>query len=714
MSYFLAFFAFITLFSAFIAAFIPLEFSLVFIFCLVLGCIGFLLFGKKYHRISALIASSAIGFGLVAANIFFGFYPALSLDGTSAEITGTVTEISAKGGNPVFKIKTDSVDIEGAPQKITVLVSGWNENFAKPYDKVSCNVTFSVYDSNDFGEVLENRAGKIKIYAYTNSPIEIIGKENSSFGFYINFIREKVSSVIYKFFPDWKAPFTEQILIGTRGELENEITEAFRKSGMSHILAVSGMHMAVIVNLFEKFFGLFPSDKNKRNARSGFIIVFIIFYMALCGLGMSVIRSGFMLIFHYLSKIFFSGSKPVENLGIAIVTVLLFDPFAACDSGFLMSVFSCGAIFIFAPHLKEFIVKHLKAEEKPLVKYFAEAFSVSTVAFLSVLPVSAAVFGKISLASPFSNLFAGFLTQYIIVFGLITVLIGFVPFLSFAAGGTAFIVSVFETLLLMIAKFFAGFSFLYADASESWFYIWILGSAVLIFVPIIVLKNLRFLKHSLLAAAFVLVFGILLNQIFFSGVAEIKISALEHGTAISCSKDENSVLITNGVSGSDVYNVDFPSSGFKTVISLNPSSDSAEYSIVDSAKPEKAFLSGEDSIERFDFSEKISEGEFYFSESDFVKIFPDSWAAFEINGIRVLYIFSKCDIMKIEPKFRRADIIILEGVSPEDFPVLRCDYLILREIGGYYSGTDEIITLKNGEINFFAFNGNLKKGSAAG
>ena len=136
MSYFLTFFAFIMLFSAFVAAFIPLEFLLIFTFCLVLGSIGFLLFGKKYHRISALIASSAIGFGLVAANIFFGFYPALALDGTSAEITGTVTEISAKGGNPVFKIKTDSVDIEGAPQKITVLVSGWNENFAKPSDKV--------------------------------------------------------------------------------------------------------------------------------------------------------------------------------------------------------------------------------------------------------------------------------------------------------------------------------------------------------------------------------------------------------------------------------------------------------------------------------------------------------------------------------------------------------------------------------------------------
>ena len=75
---------------------------------------------------------------------------------------------------------------------------------------------------------------------------------------------------------------------------------------------------------------------------------------------------------------------------------------------------------------------------------------------------------------------------------------------------------------------------------------------------------------------------------------------------------------------------------------------------------------------------------------------------------------AECDIMKVEPKFRRADIIVLEDVSPEDFPVLRCDYLILRKLGGYYSGTNEIITLKDGEAEFFAFNGNLKKGSAAG
>ncbi len=714
MAYFVTFFAFIMLFSAFCAAFIPLEISVVFAFCLILGSFGFFLFGKKYRKISALLLSSAIGFAMVSANIFFGFYPALGLDGVSAEITGTVTEVSARGGNPVFKIKTDSVDAEGSAQKITVLVSGWDENFAEPYDKVSCEVTFRVQNEDEFSEILANRSGKIKIYAYTNSPIEVIGKDRSSFGFYINSVREKISSVIYKFFFDWHAPFTEQLLIGTRGELDAEITSAFRKSGMSHILAVSGMHMVIIVDLLEKLFKSLRLKNFSKNSKSAFLIIFIIFYMFLCGLGMSVLRSGFMLIFHYLTKIFFSGSKPVENLGAAIIIILLFDPFAACDVGFLMSVFSCGAIVIFAPPFKAFIIKILKAEENSFVKYLAESFCVSTVAFLSVLPVSAVVFEKVSLVSPFSNLFAGFFTQYSIIFGIATVFLGLFPFLGFAAAGTAFAASLCEKALFMIAEFFSGFAFSYIDVSESWFYIWLFGAAVLVFVPIIVLKNLKLIKHSVLAAVFVLVFGLFLDFVFFSGVAEIKVTALEHGTAISCSKGKDSVLFVNNAESGDVFNLHFPNSGFKTVISLNPLSDSAEYGIVDSASPEKAFLSGEDSIGRFEFSEKVSEGSFCFSEDAYVKILPDSAVAFEINGVRLLYIFSECDIMDMEPKFRKADIVILDGVSPEDFSVLRCDYLVLRKLGGYYSGTNEIITLKNGEASFFAFNGILKKGSVAG
>ena len=70
--------------------------------------------------------------------------------------------------------------------------------------------------------------------------------------------------------------------------------------------------------------------------------------------------------------------------------------------------------------------------------------------------------------------------------------------------------------------------------------------------------------------------------------------------------------------------------------------------------------------------------------------------------------------MDISPKFRKADIAVLDGVSPEDFPILRCERLILRKFGGYYSGTSEITVLKEGEISFFAHNGNIKEGGFSG
>lgn len=712
MTYFFTVFAVIMLCSAFLASFIPLKISLVLIICSVLGCVGFCAFGRKYFRTAALFASAAVGFSLVLANVLFVFSPSLGLNGISAEISGTVTEVSAAGGNPVYTIKTDSVDVEGAPQKIKVLVSGWDENFAEVYDKVSCEVTFRIYENENLSNVLANRSGKVSIHAYTNSPIEVIGEERSSFGYFIHLIREKISSVIYRFFVDWHAPFLEQLLIGNRGELENEIITAFRRSGMSHILAISGMHMVIISDLIRNLFKTFFRGKKYLVAESVLMIVFIFIYMFIGGFGMSVRRSGFMLIISYLAGVFFSGSKSIENLGIAIVAVLITSPMAACDVGFLMSVSACGAISFFVPPLKNYFSERLKTGENRFANYFIETSCVSIVAFLAVLPISALVFGKISVVSPVSNIFAGFFAQYTIVFGIITVLLGMVPFLGFAAGFTALISSLCADVLLLIAKFFAGFSFSYIDASENWFYIWILGSAVLIIFPVIISKGFRFIKHSLLMSAAILFAGILCSHIAFSGVAEIKISAFEHGTAISCSKDKDSLLITNGVSSGEIFYYDFPESGFDCVISFNPDSDSAEFAIVDFAKPKAAFLSTEDSIDRFDFAKEISNESFSFSEDYSVNIFSDSAAAFEINGVTVLYIFEECDIMDIEPKFRRADIIILDEVSPESFPALRCDYLILREKGGYYSGTNEIITLKNGEAVFFAHGGNLTKGAA--
>ncbi len=713
MTYFIAVFGFIMLISAFVSSFLRPELSFTFAAVSLLGCVGFFFLGNKNKKVPALFAAIFLGFITVAANVSGELYPAKALDGITAEISGKVTEISAGGGNPVYTVKTDFVGIEDAPQKLTVLLSGWDESSASEYDIISCSVTFRIFSEDDMSELMANRSKGISVYAYTNTPMEIIGKDNSSAGYFINLLRGKISDIIYKYLIDWHAPFAEQLLIGTRGELESDIYSAFRKSGMSHILAISGMHMVIIAGLFEKILWLFAKGKLKKFINP-ILICITGAYMFIGGLGMSVLRSGFMLIAHYFSKIFFSGSKSFDNLGIAIVTVLLLDPTAACDAGFLMSTVTCASIMIFAPPLHSLAEKTFKTEGKPFGNFLTEAICVSSVAFLAVLPISAFVFGEISLVSPISNFFAGFFAQYSIIFSLLTVIFGFVPFLDFIAGGTAFLAMICNGILFKIAEFFAGFSFAYIKTESLWFYIWIIGAAALIFIPAIVSKSFRYIKHSALMCVFALLFGFLLDFIFFGNVSEIKIIPLEHGTAISCSEGKNSVLIAKGLSHSDRFGLDFNSSDYDTVISLEAVSSAAEHDFLKSAGASSAFLSTEDAAENFEYAKVVSSGKISFSESYFIEIIPDSAVSIKTNGVTVLYIFAECDIMDIEPVFRRTDIIVLEDVSPEDFPVLRSEYLVLRNFGGYYSGTNEIIVLKKGEAKFFAFEGNLRKGWNAG
>ena len=713
MTYLIAKFGIVMLLAAFSASFIPAEYLLFLVFVAVFAAVGLCVLKKRLYEFSALIIAAAIGFGISAYETCVKIYPATALDGFSAEISGTVKEVDSGSGNPVYTVETDYIGIDGAVQKTLIQLSGWEENYAEPFDKISCEATFQVYEETDLAEMMTNRSRGVSVHAFLDSPLEITGKEDSTFEYYVYRIREKFSSIIYKYYLGWHAPFTEQILLGTRGELDYEISAAFRRSGMSHILVVSGIHMVIIVGLFENILCFKKTDGNLRKAEIVLLIFITAGYMFIGGLGLSVMRSGIMIISHYLCRLLFSGSKSIDNLGIAIAAVLLINPSSACDVGFLMSVSSCLAIFTFAPSLRNLIFRKLKIKINDFTKFIVNAFSVSTVAFTAVLPISAIVFGEISLAAPFSNIFTGFLTQYSIIFGLLSIALGIFPALGYFANGAAILAMLCNSAILFIAKTFAKIPFSYIDASEPWLYFWILGAVLLFIIPALAKNSFKYLLHSAALSAFVLIFAILLDYIFGFGVSEIKITALEHGTAISCSKDGESVLVVNGLGSYDRLNFDFEGANYDVIISIAPDSGFAEYDLVDNSKPEIALLSTEDSVLRYEGAAFVKEGKITLSENDFLEIFPDSAVCFKTNGVTLLYIFAECDIMDISPEFRRADIIILDGVSPADYPALRCDYLVLRKESGYYSGTNEVITLKNGETLFFAHEGRLKKGRFA-
>ncbi len=710
MIYFFAVFGFSMLGAAFVSSFInPFHsFILCGIFAFISVC--FRVFSKKYSDVSAVLFAVAAGLFCSALNLVADYYPAAALDGMTADITGTVTDVSVSGGNPVFTVKTDSINIDGAPQKINIKLSGWDENSAKPYDKISCTVSFISYGEKGTETFFTDRSGGISVYAYTKEALEVIGENRDFPGYHIHMIRENISSIIYKYFIGWHAPFMERLLIGISDNMDSEISSAFRKSGMSHILAISGMHMVVVIGLMEKLMLYRKSKGMLRKAEIWVLIISVLIYMLVGGFGVSVRRAGFMLIAYYAIRLFLYSSHTLDNLGIAIIAVLILDPAAACDGGFLMSVFSSCAISVFAPPLKNFIGKKLKIKENNrFLLFITEAFSVSFVAFLAVLPVSAIIFGEIYPSAVLSNIFAAAFVEPVILLGFITVILGFIPFCGFLAGGTATLAMIFNSIIYRIADFFAFEGDLMFDAGNPWVVLWIIGSAVLIILPCIILKNFRYIPVCFAVLFFVLCGGVFINHILFSGTAKVTVSALEHGTAIEFFKNSESVLVVHRLGDSDRYYADFDEH-YDTVISLEAVSGMAELEVADSEKTKLAVLSDEEVLNRCQNSVLASSGTVTFWENASAEIISPGIICIDSEEISLLYISEECDIMNIDPNFRRADIIIMDGVSPADYPALRCDYMILRDMTGYYSGTSELITLKEGEITFFAYNGNIKKG----
>ena len=107
MTYLFASFGFVMLASAFASSFLEPSFTLILMIVSLFGFLGFCTFGKKFRDAAALFSAAFFGFLLVFINLATEYYPSKALDGLSAPISGTVTEISSSGGNPVYTVETD-------------------------------------------------------------------------------------------------------------------------------------------------------------------------------------------------------------------------------------------------------------------------------------------------------------------------------------------------------------------------------------------------------------------------------------------------------------------------------------------------------------------------------------------------------------------------------------------------------------------------------
>ncbi len=231
-------------------------------------------------------------------------------------------------------------------------------------------------------------------------------------------LRQKTARMISNVLPDQRGALLCAIITGDRSRLSNTSLQTLRRAGLSHILALSGLHLSVLSGLFSHL-PIWKTRKSKKwQALLGILV--ILAYCFFTGASNSILRAAGMWILIYISQILERPYHNINALGASVLVLTLINPFSAASVSMWYSAGSTLAILWFSPKMSEF-AHHLTSEspyKKVLFSILSPVFA-SLSALAAVIPISWAAGYTISLVSPVSSLAASLLLPLVLGFGLL-------------------------------------------------------------------------------------------------------------------------------------------------------------------------------------------------------------------------------------------------------------------------------------------------------
>lgn len=210
------------------------------------------------------------------------------------------------------------------------------------------------------------------------------------------------------------------IILADRTEIDQEIINHFSKTGLIHILAISGSHMAIIFLMI--LFVLNPIFSVKyRNIPIYISLAAIWGFAIFIDYGNSVVRSCIMITVYYI--MIFLQRKPnlLHSLALAGMMILSIDTQQLFDVGFQLSFLAVFGIFwLYKP-----ITNHYKPLKNRAIRFILNTFSLSLAAQLTTLPLILFYFHQFSIMSVFINVVSIMVSQGFIIFSfIISILFG--------------------------------------------------------------------------------------------------------------------------------------------------------------------------------------------------------------------------------------------------------------------------------------------------
>ena len=321
---------------------------------------------------------------------------------------------------PTIKEKYQSFLAKSFKDKNKFSVSLSNGFYIQEYDCLKIKgkaKNIDSIDDNGYRNYLLSRGVKGTIYLPETKKIACPRNFEMSFYKKILGFKNKTKEIINFSLPKIKADFLTALILGGKNTISKDWSDKLNRTGVSHVIAISGMHITIWAFLIIEFLILLGFW---RGQAFYLVILFLIVYLILIGFPASAVRAAIMAVIFLTAQKIGYATQSDRLVVMAAFLMILFNPFVIYDIGFQLSVLAILGIIYLSPFFT-FLLEKIK-----MPRIIREVLAMTFAAQIFVIPILAYNFGQISVVSPITNILIAPLFPFILTAGTALIILGFI------------------------------------------------------------------------------------------------------------------------------------------------------------------------------------------------------------------------------------------------------------------------------------------------
>ena len=281
------------------------------------------------------------------------------------------------------------------------------------------------------GEVARNYKGfcyknylkSIGIFGIIEAEEYIKIKEMNNINILYGKVKDSLNNIVENTYNEKYLGFMQGLLLGNTENLDDNIKKTFKETSVSHVLAISGAHIVVVLDVVDK---ILKKTVKFRNLIYFLEIIFLFSFYIITGNQVSCFRSVIFNVLVIASKLRHNKLNIVKNVFYTCICLLIFNLYNIINIGLYLSLFSSISIMVFSKVLDRIIKLKGTSFLTKIFKFFKNDITLSISAQILIFPIMVYFFNSFSLNFIVSNIVASIGSEFVLKTGYICLILGLI------------------------------------------------------------------------------------------------------------------------------------------------------------------------------------------------------------------------------------------------------------------------------------------------